>query len=301
MINALNTHEYNDSLHINADFNKFTTNLIDRIKTGYSPSIEQKKAIAGLVAVKKTYNDLEELIAIDNPNNSSKINQLKQYLNLKKNKNNNTIQTKALMDNMCIMYKGFQTSKEDCGGFVVPHSGGKDPYLVKERGHFKVEVAIRSICDHGPVKRTYKIKVRSYFNTDFDGNVIKGSPNYPEYLEILKILKKNPDTKNNPELNKMIKNIANRELKEETLLDLQIIDGKRCIISAFGTVFKCLWNYSYREYTYKSSKEPTKIHTVNVNMNCEQYNALKAIMKTNAELIQRHIEANSEISNLIVE
>jgi len=299
MINALNTHEYNDSLYINTDFNKFTTNLIDRIKTGYSPSIQQKKAIAGLVAVKKTYNALEELIAIDDPDNSSKIQKLKDSLELEKN--NNTIRTNALMDNMCIMYKGFRTSKEDCGGFVVPHSGGKDPYLVKKRGHFKVAVEIQSICNHGPVQQTYEIKVRSYFYTKFDGNVIRGSPNYPEYLEILKILKKNPDTKNNSELNKIIKKIANRELKEETLLDLQIIDKTTCTIKAFGTVFECSWKYSYSEKTYKSSKEPTKIHTVNINMNCEQYNALKAIMKTNAELIQRHIEANSEISNLIVE
>jgi len=299
MTDTLNTHEYNDSLHINADFNKFTTNLIGRIETGYSPSIEQKKAIAGLVAVKKTYNYLEELIAIDNPDNSSKIQELKDSLKLEKN--NNTIRTKALMDNMSIMYKGFRTSKEDCGSIVLPHSEGKDPYLVKERGHFKVAVEIRSICNHGPVQQTYKIKVRSYFNTDFDGNVIRGSPNYPEYLEILKILKKNPDTKNNSELNKMINNIANRELKEETLLDLQIIDKTTCTIKAFETVFKCSCKYSSSKKTYKSSKEPTKIYTVNITMNCEQYNALKAIMKTNAELIQRHIEANSEISNLIVE
>jgi len=295
MMNTLNEYNCGKSFHINANFEKFTMSLLKRIENQWDKTEERNKAITGISDFLKKYNKLNELIATGK--NQVDIYDLKRSLKLKEQ--NNTIQTTALMDNMSIMYRRLQTSKEDRGSGSGAGLKGDDPYLFKERGRFKVEVAIRSICKHGSVEKTNTIKVRSYFNTNFEGNFVKGSPNYPEYYEILGVDKKN--IKNNQKLINTIKKIATRELKEELLLDLLITDANKCSIFAFGKEIKCIWNYNCREQLYKGSKYPTIFHTVNINMDCNQYNELKEIIKKNSGLIQEHIEANSEVSHVICE
>jgi hypothetical protein len=282
---VIKEHLHSDSLYINADFNIFTMNLINRVKSSFDKSKEQDKAIAGLTSIKKTHDEINTLIALNDPDKSFKITQLKNSLKMDERKN--TMQTKLLWNNMWTIYESYQTTIEDRGGFVLPPNKvikpDEDFYLVKIRGLFKVEVAIRSECNHG-------IKVRSYFNTDHKGKFVKGSPNYVEYLNI-----------KSKGLSNVIQELAIRELKEETLLDLNIVDKKRCIITAFGTEFKCYWSDSKDKFTYKGSKEPTITYSLNIKMSCNQYETLKAIIKVNSELIQKHMELNSEISTIIIE
>lgn len=282
-------HKHEDSLFINADFNIFTENLITRIEKSFDDSIERAKTLKALKVVKSTHDEIIELISQNNPDKLDKINGLKHKLKLYEMKN--MIKTKTLWNNLWNIYETLQTSYEDRGGYVIPPDKvikkGEDFFLVKARGCCKVEVAIQSEC------KKKGIKVRSYFNTDINGKSVKGSPNYTEFIEMKKGKVE--------ELRNMIKKIAVRELKEETLIDLNLVDNNRCIVSAFGFDIKCYWTAGTSQFTYKSSNDTVFTYSVNIKMTCNQYEQLKQILKKNAELIQKHIEENSEISNLIVE
>ena len=284
-------HEHEDSLYINADFNIFTKNLIARVEGTFDKSIERDKTIKGLKFIKSTHDEITVLRSQKDKNNVKKINELKHALKL--NEIGNIIMTKQLWNNLWFLYNTLQTSIEDRGGFVVPSDKvikkGEDFFLVKVRGCCKVEVAIQSECN----KKKRGIKVRSYFTSDYKGKFIRGSPNYVEYIEMKKDKAEG--------LRKMIKSIAIRELKEETLIDLNLVDNNRCIVSAFGSDFKCYWTASTRDYVYKDTNDTVITYSVNVNMTCNQYEGLKKILKANAELIQKHIEEKSEISDIIVE
>ena len=124
-----------------------------------------------------------------------------------------------------------------------------------------------------------ELKVRSYFHGNIRGNCIKGGFLQSEFDKI-----------NIVNINLVIKEVASREVFEETGIKLIFIDENICVLSVYDNEITC---------QYYINTNINK-HYVTIQLTCPDYELLKQIFIDNLDQQKKFMENSGEISGLIL-